>query len=164
MSRCLLGDNVRYDGKNTHSAHLTKVINEDFEFYGLCPEVEMGLGIPRETIQLVEVDGKIELLPSSRKKSLTALAFETFKKFQLDHLDGFILQSRSPSCGVQSTKLYLQNKEGEESLVSEHQDGLFASYLKVNFPELPLLDSSKIEESELEEFKRLVFESHKKRA
>jgi uncharacterized protein YbbK (DUF523 family) len=162
ISRCLLGENVRYDGGHTFLENLNTFINEDdFEIYGICPEVEMGLGIPRETIQLVEIDGDVRLINSARTNDLTDLANETFKKFEISTCDGFILQSRSPSCGVMSSKLYQKRSDGEEVLVNENTSGLFAGFLKREYPEVPLLDSSKFAE-DIESFLRQVRNYHQK--
>lgn len=162
ISRCLLGENVRYDGGNTFQENLKEMIGDTFELFGVCPEVEMGLGIPRETIQLVKIEEQVHLMNSARNRDLTNLAQETFKKFNLGICDGFILQSRSPSCGFKTTKLYQRDSQGEENLISEESSGVFTNFLQESFTEIPLLDSSELQ-AKVDDFLLKVKNHHKKR-
>lgn len=163
VSSCLLGNNVRYDGNNTYLSILSEIDSAAFELIPFCPEMEMGLGVPRETIQLVQVAGQVQLMPSSRKTSLNHSARETFDRLELARLNGFILQSRSPSCGYGTTKLYSRNSAGEEKLLSQSSNGLFADYLIEHFQQLPLLDSSLVDQTSLQEFLKSVLSHYNKK-
>lgn len=162
ISRCLLGENVRYDGGNTLVKNLIQLIGDEFLIFGVCPEVEMGLGVPREPIQLVKVQKEIRLVDLSRSADYTELAHKTFQRFQLTVCDGFILQSRSPSCGFKSTKLYEKISGEQEVLGKEMASGLFTMYLEKNFSEIPLLDSSNLQ-TELNSFLQEVKGHYKRR-
>lgn len=147
ISSCLIGKKVRYDGGHTRHDVVMNRLTKEFQLVDFCPEVEMGLGTPRETIQLVIIKNKIELMPSSRKESLNDKALSTFQNFNLSQLSGYIFQTRSPSCGLGSTKLF-RAIEGKEELINESEDGLFAKFIKQTFPNMPLIDSSQLEYSE----------------
>ncbi|MDH5217794.1 MAG: DUF523 domain-containing protein, partial [Gammaproteobacteria bacterium] len=59
ISSCLLGENVRFDSGHKKNSYITGVLNDYFEFTPFCPEVEIGLGIPREPIRLISVDDEV---------------------------------------------------------------------------------------------------------
>lgn len=147
ISSCLIGKNVRYDGGHTRHDVVMNRLTQEFQLIDFCPEVEMGLGIPRETIQLVSINNKIKLMPASRIGSLNEKALSTFQSFDLSKLSGYVFQTRSPSCGLGSTKLF-REVDGKEEIVDETEDGLFAKYIKQSFPDMPLIDSSELEKSE----------------
>ncbi|NLE04753.1 MAG: DUF523 domain-containing protein, partial [Crenarchaeota archaeon] len=100
-SRCIGFEPVRWDGKIIPC----KII-EDFKpfvnFLPVCPEVEIGLGIPREPIRVVKKNGQRKLLQPATQKDFTKKMQQFIKKFlsELPEIDGVILKSRSPSCGI----------------------------------------------------------------
>ena len=53
VSKCLLGEPVRYDGQHKHDRFITDTLGKYFEFVGVCPEVECGMGVPRESMRLI---------------------------------------------------------------------------------------------------------------
>lgn len=59
ISSCLLGEKVRFDGGHKHDRYLTGTLSRYFDWVTICPEVEVGLGTPRETIRLVQVCGSL---------------------------------------------------------------------------------------------------------
>ncbi|MDU0354400.1 DUF523 domain-containing protein [Paraglaciecola aquimarina] len=59
VSSCLLGENVRFDAGHKRNAFITGVLKDYFKFLPFCPEIHIGLGVPRETIRLTLVDDKI---------------------------------------------------------------------------------------------------------
>lgn len=107
VSRCLEIDACRYNGQKIPNSFLAKL----FPFVNVvttCPEVEIGLGIPRDPIRLVQNDGTIRLLQPSTGKDLTK-AMRQFGSSYLDSLtevDGFVLKAGSPSCGVKDVKIF----------------------------------------------------------
>jgi uncharacterized protein YbbK (DUF523 family) len=104
VSSCLLGAEVRYDGGHKRDPYLTDVLGDWFDWVPFCPELEIGLGVPRPPIQLVKNRAGLRLVEPVSGKVLTE-RMERFAERRLRELkeldvDGFILKSRSPSCGL----------------------------------------------------------------
>lgn len=110
ISSCLLGNNVRFDGGNKLSQDLIDSFGDLVEWVPVCPEVESGLPVPREPMQLVGTESKPRLITLESKIDRTdELSFWLAGKLeQLEQqgLKGFVLKARSPSCGVRDTPLY----------------------------------------------------------
>ena len=104
VSSCLLGFQVRHDGGHKHDRYLTGTLGKFFEFVPVCPEAEIGLGTPRESLHL---EGDPEDIRVRGNKTpgldITDLLRELGNKMghQLSDLSGYILKSRSPSCGME---------------------------------------------------------------
>jgi uncharacterized protein YbgA (DUF1722 family)/uncharacterized protein YbbK (DUF523 family) len=107
VSKCLGFDNCRYNGL-TISSEFTETAKGRVKFAVVCPEVEIGLGVPRYPIRLVSRDGELRLLQSVTSEDVTermrAYIDALFSGFTV--ADGFILKSRSPSCGISGVKVY----------------------------------------------------------
>ena len=107
VSKCLGFAHCRYDGQMIENSFVKKL--EDYvEFRPVCPEVEIGLGIPRKPIRIVEVDEKHFLYQPSSGKNVTKdmeVFVDTFLN-EITEVDGFLLKNRSPSCGPQDVKIY----------------------------------------------------------
>lgn len=119
VSSCLLGDNVRFDGNSKTNKTLIS-IQDNFNFIKVCPEISLGLPVPRKAIRYT-VDG--DLIYSGSKKSIDA----NKDKFSfVDNYDfvGFVGASKSPSCGVGNAKVYCDDH------VVGYSDGYFLKYLK----------------------------------
>ena len=128
ISACLLGERVRWDGGHKRDAFLTDVLGKHVEWVAVCPEVELGLGVPRPPIDLVDADGGTRLVVSTSGEDLTqrmhAYAAWRAKGLASLDLDGYVLKSKSPSCG---------------------QDrGLFARALAEAMPQLPMEEESRL--------------------
>ncbi|WP_442598589.1 YbgA family protein [Neobacillus sp. D3-1R] len=107
VSKCLEFAECRYNG-DVISDPLVRRLQAFVDFYPVCPEVEIGLGIPRETIRIVETEGVRQLVQPSTEKDLTS-EMESFSRqflHQLNDIDGFILKSKSPTCGIKDVKVY----------------------------------------------------------
>src|SRR2546423_1752383 len=104
ISMCLLGERVRYDGGHKLDRFLTDVLAKYVEFVPVCPEVEIGLGTPREPIHLVEVAGEIRLrgVESDIDHTTAMRRYARRRVDELAKLDlcGYILKKDSPSCGM----------------------------------------------------------------
>ena len=112
ISSCLLGENVRYDGGHKLDHYLHDILGRYVEFVPVCPEVESGMGIPREAMRLVSVGGKIRLMTRKTQIDMT----DTMKSW-IDNrlkvltglpLSGFIFKARSPSSGLRNIKVYTE--------------------------------------------------------
>ncbi|MBP1908838.1 uncharacterized protein YbgA (DUF1722 family)/uncharacterized protein YbbK (DUF523 family) [Methanolobus bombayensis] len=118
------------------------------EFVDVCPEYDIGLGIPREPIRIVEkVEGDSrKLIQPSTGLDLTD-KMDLFSRFYLEKLDdfhGFILKSKSPSCGVGTTKTFL-NSDADE-FIHHEGNGLFAETVLQNYPGIPVIDEEQIKD------------------
>jgi uncharacterized protein YbbK (DUF523 family) len=136
---------VRYDGAAKQSIRDWWPAGESIEWIGVCPEVELGMGVPREPVQLEgEAVAPRMLGVESRVDHTCAMhrwAKDRLAELGVDDLDGFVLKSRSPSCGLLDSNLV----RGEEIL--GFVDGLFTASLRAAFPFLPLASESQLEDS-----------------
>ena len=107
ISKCLEFDACRYDGR-TIRYDLVKELGPFVEWVPVCPEVEIGLGIPRDPIRIVKVGGETRLVQPSTDRDLTDVMLDFGDRFlsELRGVDGFILKSRSPSCGIRDVKAF----------------------------------------------------------
>ncbi|HZV00961.1 MAG TPA: DUF523 domain-containing protein [Planctomycetota bacterium] len=140
VSACLLGESVRHDGRHKRSEPVLELAKA-FELVPICPEVEIGLGVPREPIQLERREGVTKLLGvTSRRDHTEAMtSFAARKLSELSGLSGYVLKSRSPSCGLVDTPLIGTDEKGS---------GLFAAALRAAYPSLPIVDERSLEDPE----------------
>ncbi len=144
VSRCLLGDRVRYDGGDRRHDAVCGVLSELFEWVPVCPEVEVGLGVPRPPIQLVLRQGELlargvedpglEVGEALRRHAASCAE-------RLGDICGCIFKSRSPSCGPGDTPLF--DADGQAQGVTS---GLFAASLRERFPELPMISETQLDD------------------
>lgn len=148
ISRCLVGDPVRYDGASKYEPKLINQLESIFTLIPICPEIEIGLSVPRPPIHIVEKESElraviIEEPDQDLTEQLRDLAIE---KGQLD-IDGFILKGRSPSCGLESTPHLLE----DGSIV--YGAGIFAAAFKEANPHIPLVEAEELKSpQQLEKF------------
>lgn len=149
ISRCLLGDNVRYNGDHKHNRFCTSVLADYFEFVPTCPEVEIGMGVPRKPIRLVDLDGDIRALETDdASKDYTDALTAKGASFTQSHkqICGFIATPNSPSCGVFGVKLYLPNGNPINKT-----EGRFSAALRKANPLLPVEESGRLNDAGLRE-------------
>jgi uncharacterized protein YbbK (DUF523 family) len=143
VSRCLLGDAVRYDGDSKASIIVIERLGDLFELAPVCPEVEAGLAVPRPPVQLT---GSIEHPRLTGRKDprldVTELMLNycNSRPVDLDHLSGFVFKSRSPSCGLNSTPVFING-----ACVTETGSGLFARAMAAMYPGLPAIEDDELE-------------------
>lgn len=131
VSKCLEFDACRYNAEMIPDATIRN-LQPFVTFIPVCPEVEIGLGVPRETIRMVEENGVNRLVQPSTREDVT----EKMKQFSNDFLqtisdvDGFILKNRSPSCGTRDVKIY---SGFEKAPVKGKGSGLFGGAVIKNF-------------------------------
>ncbi len=128
VSACLLGYPYRYDGKDV-SLFWLKDISEYVNFIPVCPEVGVGLGVPRSPIKLVREQGFIKMIQVSTNKDLTYTINRFARNFlkDLGTFHGFIGKSKSPSCSLGDAKVF----HGVEDEVERGRNrGLFYDYLR----------------------------------
>lgn len=139
ISRRLLGDHVRYDGGHKRDRYLSEVLCRTIDWVPVCPEVEAGLGTPREPMQLVGTVGRSKLLTITTRQDKTNI-LESFSHRRISelksmNLSGYVFKARSPSCGVEQVPLY--DRSGH---VTPRGTGLFARRFRNEFPLIPVTD------------------------
>ncbi len=147
VSQCLLGDAVRYDGHSKPNSIVIKKLNKLFKLISICPEVEAGLSVPRPPVQLTGNIENPELIGRYDPTIDITAIMQTYcqtKVTELKNLSGFILKSRSPSCGLNSTPVYIDGR-----CVSETGRGIFAKKLCETYPELPVIEDSELDNKKL---------------
>lgn len=152
LSQCLVGDQVRYDGGHKYSA-LCKTLTEiGFELIPFCPEVGIGLSVPRDPIHLIaESEGEEARAiqqsdrPQDISIELRRYAQKNYRKLVL--LSGFILKEKSPSCGLERIPVYLP--DGRRSEIT--QAGLFAAELQRLLPNMPVIEELALQDSAIRE-------------
>lgn len=146
ISSCLLGNKVRYDGNDKYNSTIVETLGDLFEFIPFCPEIEIGMGIPRNPIQLECIDGKVRCVDvNDKQKDMTDKLVVCANKQQHWQKDicGYIFKKRSPSCGVMGVKLFKDNHAEPVGT------GIYAAQVMKNFPSLPVAEEDQIEDSEL---------------
>lgn len=149
MSACLLGHNVRYDGGHKRSRYCIELLEQVFQFHPFCPEVEIGMGVPREAIRLVG-DHHSPRARGTKNHALdvTEPLTEVGQRIgELSHnFSGYILMQKSPSCGLFSAKVY-----SGDNVPPKKRAGLFAEALHDAHPQLPLEEEGRLHDPVLRE-------------
>lgn len=151
VSSCLLGKEVRYNGGHSHDRYITDILGQYFSFVDVCPEVEAGFGIPRETLRLVGKPEAPRLLTSRTGKDFTDImqnwAQNKVVELEKENLCGFIFKSKSPSSGMERVKVYTEKGfPGSNKGV-----GLFARAFMAHFPLLPFEEEGRLHDAALRE-------------
>lgn len=150
VSSCLLGEEVRYDGGHKQDRFLTDVLGPFVEWVPVCPELEVGMGVPREAVRLVGPAAAPRMvgIDSGRDWTEKMNAYAERRVAAIVRLDlsGYILKSRSPSCGMERVKLY--NAKGG---TSKDGVGLFASVLIKGHPLIPVEEEGRLNDPRLRE-------------
>lgn len=151
VSRCLGFDKCRYNGVTIqveYIEHLKPHVN----FITVCPEVEIGLGVPRDPVRIVEEQkGKPRLVQPATGKELTdkMIKFADRYLFSLQDIDGFILKEASPSCGIKGVKIY--PKEGKVAPRTSRGTGFFGGQVLKRFPYAVIEDEGRLRNFRLRE-------------
>ena len=144
ISRCLLGDPVRYDGTDKRADDLLREFSDHVEWVSVCPEVEVGMGTPREPIHFVTIRRQTRLVGVNSGKDWTetmrAWAEVRARELAALNLSGYIFKSRSPSCGIGDTP------------------GVFARAMIEALPDLPIADEEQLNDpmARVEFLKRIL--------
>ena len=150
ISTCLLGENVRFDGGHKLDRYLTDTLGQFVEYVPVCPEVECGFGVPRESFRLVGDPGNPRLVTSRTNQDHTermaAWAKKRVAELEKENLCGFIFKSGSPSSGMERVRMYDHN--GVPSKVGV---GIFARIFMDHFPLLPVEEEGRLHDPRLRE-------------
>ncbi|MGZ3559068.1 MAG: DUF523 domain-containing protein, partial [Thermodesulfobacteriota bacterium] len=150
VSTCLLGENVRYDGGHKLDRFLTNTLGQYFDYVPICPEVECGLPVPRESMHLEGNPDSPHLVTSYTKQDMTnrmvRWASKRVAELQTEDLCGFIFKSNSPSSGMERIRVY-----NEKGIAAKKGVGIFARIFMDHFPLLPVEDEGRLHDPELRE-------------
>ena len=143
VSQCLLGDEVRYDGRSKPHPFLVSQSTHGVKFVPICPEVEIGLGVPQKPMALVYQDQSIrarQIEDPSQDYTQRLLDLAVQKESQMSDIAGYLFKARSPSCGVESTDVTGWNKKSS---------GIFAADIIRRYPQMPVADESVLDDGNL---------------
>jgi uncharacterized protein YbgA (DUF1722 family)/uncharacterized protein YbbK (DUF523 family) len=145
ISKCIEHAPCRYDGTMI-SSDFVKRISSFVTFIAVCPEVEIGLSIPRESIRILFEDGNKRLVSSTSGQDCTEKMVNFSKNYTQDMLTtdyhGAILKSRSPSCGIKAVKMY--KNIGKSASIEEKTAGIFGEAVITSNPLLPIEDEKRL--------------------
>jgi len=150
ISTCLLGEPVRFDGQHKLDPFLRDTLGAWVDYVPVCPEMELGLGSPREAMRLVGDPARPRLLTVKTQVDLTdrmnTWAEDRVRKLGDENLCGFIFKSRSPSSGMARVKVY-----NDKGMAVKQGVGLFAAAFMARFPLLPVEEEGRLHDPVLRE-------------
>ncbi|OJH07804.1 MAG: hypothetical protein AOY29_12665 [Alcanivorax borkumensis] len=140
VSACLTGQKVRYDGDHKHNAIVIHQLAPWLRFRETCPEVAIGLPVPRPPIQVVQLEGRLRVRGVDQPQQDVTDALENVAATLQQPLSGFVLKARSPSCGYLNTPVH--NPQGQQIGIAS---GAFANKLHQHFPRIALANEEDME-------------------
>jgi uncharacterized protein YbgA (DUF1722 family)/uncharacterized protein YbbK (DUF523 family) len=149
ISSCLMGNTVRHDGGHKRNVYILSTLAEYFDFRTYCPEMAIGLGVPRPTIRLTRSETGVRLTDSNNTGMDLTDAMNKWSGQATEgmrDLSGFILKNNSPSCGMERVRVYDGNGAPTRDGV-----GLFASALMEAMPWLPVEEEGRLNDPMLRE-------------
>lgn len=150
ISSCLMGNNVRYDGGHKLDRYIRDTLGRYFKFVPVCPEVECGLPVPRESMRLVGDPSSPHLVTTRTDIDLTERMLTWSRKrvraLEDENLCGFIFKKDSPSSGMTRVKVY--DADGRPA---RQGSGLFAKTFMDHFPLLPVEDEGRLHDPKIRE-------------
>ncbi|MBW2268310.1 MAG: DUF523 domain-containing protein [Deltaproteobacteria bacterium] len=143
ISACLLGERVRYDGRDKRTAHIVEGLGPHVEWVSVCPEVEAGLGVPRPAMRLEQASGGLRLVEIDGGRDHTERMREhaagRVLALRALELCGYVLKTRSPSCGIHGVPLHRHGARWRPE-----GRGLFAAALIEAYAALPMADEEEL--------------------
>ena len=150
ISTCLLGQKVRFDAGHKRDRYITDILGQYFQFVPVCPEVEVGMGVPRESVRL---EGTVEaprMVGNKTRRDWTErmnrYAEKRVRRRDLGDLSGYILKKDSPSCGLARVRVY-----GKTGMPDKRGVGLFGAALTRQHPLLPIEEEGRLNDNRLRE-------------
>lgn len=150
VSSCLLGRKVRYDGGHKRDVFVVDALGPYVEWVAICPELESGLGVPRESMRLVQEDGRLRLVTvktgRDHTETVTRWSDRRVREIARLELHGFVLKKDSPTCGLERVKVYARG-----SMAQKSGQGLFAAALTAALPDLPIEEEGRLNDPRIRE-------------
>ena len=150
ISACLMGEKVRYDGGHKRSSFCMNTLTDYFHFTPVCPEVAIGLGIPRQPIRLVGDQTTVRVIGTDNPDLDVTEKLADYgrqKAEELSDICGYILMQKSPSCGMERVKVYHKNG----SPLGKSAPGAYAQSLMIEKPLLPIEEEGRLHDPVLKE-------------
>ena len=138
ISKCIEFAACRYDGTMI-SDEFVRCLKTRVDFVPVCPEMEVGLGCPRDPIRIVAAQGTVRLVQPTTGRDVSDAMREFSRKFLdgLGTVDGFLLKARSPSCGIRDVKIFGGPQDAEPQGLGR---GFFGGAVLARFPDLAVED------------------------
>ncbi len=147
ISSCLLGEKVRYDGGDKLDVYIMESLGKHALFVPVCPEAECGMPTPREPMRLTGDPAAPRLVTVNTKldftEKLSAWANNRVAELEKENLSGFVLKSRSPSCGLRGVEV-----SGDDDVPAKIGTGIFAKILTDKFPAMPVEEEVNLHDPE----------------
>jgi len=161
ISACLLGQKVRFDGGHKRDRYLTDILGQYFSFVAVCPELEVGMPIPREAVRLVGTLDAPHMVGNKTGEDWTERMIKynnrRVRELASERLSGYILKKDSPSCGMERVKLY-----SEKGMAERKAQGMYARRLMEEYPLMPVEEEGRLNDARLREnFIVRVFAYHR---
>ena len=138
VSSCLLGEAVRYDGTDKHIKYITEQLALDYNLISLCPEMAVGMGVPRPPIHLLESKNNIQVVSIDNPENNMTFPLSNYGKKVVEvhgDIGGYIFKKHSPSCGTKNVKVMTAHGEYER-----RGQGIYAATIMKALPLLPVID------------------------
>ena len=161
ISACLLGQKVRFDGGHKQDAFLCETFGCFVDWIPVCPEIEVGMGVPRETVRLTGKPGDPKMIAERSGKDWT-VAMKRFAAIRANELadlrlSGYVFKKNSPSCGLERVRVY-----DPKDMPTRRGRGLFAAAIMARLPLLPVEEEGRLNDPALREnFIERVFAYHR---
>ena len=150
VSACLLGQPVRFDGGHKKSRFLVDDCSRFFQLHPVCPEAELGMGIPRPVIQLRKTERQVKLVFSKNPEHDLTDDMQSFSRQRIkdfDQLDGFVFKKDSPSCGPQRVPVF----DDVSGMRQRNGIGIFARSFMQMHPLVPVEDEGRLNDKSIRE-------------
>ncbi len=151
MSSCLLGEEVRWDGDHKYDQYVRDVLGSYFDYVSICPEVDVGMGVPRETVALYGTLENPKMITKRSKtdwtKKMNHYTKDRIHELTKENLCGYVFKSKSPSCGIGKVPIY--SEFGSSRM--RHGSGMFASSFVKVFPLVPVEDEGRLHDPVIRE-------------
>ena len=156
ISKCLNSEKCRYDGQG-YDDKVILLLKEYIDIEAICPEREIGLSIPREPIRIESHNNEYKLIQLKSNLDYTSQMNEFAEEFLsgIKDIDGFILKSKSPSCGIKDVKIY---PKGQKCSISNDGNGFFSNKVIEKYSKLPIEDEGRLKNYSIrDEFLTRIF-------
>ncbi len=150
VSACVLGEKVRFDSGHKRSNFVSNELGKHFRMKAICPEVAIGLPVPRPTIRLISDEQRIKLVETKDDSkdytdAMTRYAKSTADALSQQSLCGYIVCAKSPTCGMERVKVYKKNNAEKDGV------GLYTEQLMNRMPWLPIEEDGRLNDPVLKE-------------
>jgi len=149
VSSCLVGEKVRWNGDHKQDRFVREILGNYFEYVLVCPEMEVGMGVPRETVALYGTLEAPKMISKKTKTDWTERMNHYLKgrinKLTDDDLCGYIFKSKSPSCGIARVPVFSETDRSK----ARHGAGMFASAFIKTFPLVPIEDEGRLNDAKI---------------